>query len=286
MYPVAALLATSQVDTVDPQVPPSVSHPMNMLLVVGSLVLVVWVIRRILNPEKLRLGEAPRRENSLNPGHVVLVFLIWNLLGAAVQTYPPFDLGETQAKILAALIAQSVGIVLALIVAKMCFRPGLRRGLGLSGRHWGFDSLRGVLAYLAVLPVTTGLIFLMVWLLPEGWQRPHSMLKALHETSTGWTLAITFSAVVLAALLEEIVFRGLLQSMMRRVVSPWATVLISSGIFAVVHSELQNVPALFALGVVLGYSYERTGRLWAPILTHAIFNGVAIGMALWQGTGG
>jgi membrane protease YdiL (CAAX protease family) len=38
------------------------------------------------------------------------------------------------------------------------------------------------------------------------------------------------------------------------------------------HEEMSHRPALFVLGVCMGYAYERSGSLWRPIFIHAIFN--------------
>jgi len=40
------------------------------------------------------------------------------------------------------------------------------------------------------------------------------------------------------------------------------------------------MPALFVLSVILGYNYERCGRLYPPVLIHALFNSVFILNAL------
>jgi membrane protease YdiL (CAAX protease family) len=52
----------------------------------------------------------------------------------------------------------------------------------------------------------------------------------------------------------------------------WIAVVITSFIFAAVHGEPAFVLPLFVLALGLGYSYERTGNLWIPIFTHALFN--------------
>ena len=136
------------------------------------------------------------------------------------------------------------------------------------------DALRAVVAYLAVFPVCL-LLWWLGTLLPG--YRDHSMLVAMHDVGRGWKLLIVISSVVLAPLVEEIAFRGLLQSMLRNYFrSPWVAVVLASALFAGMHASLNWFAALFVLGVVLGYNYERTGRLYAPILIHAIFNGVTI----------
>jgi len=150
--------------------------------------------------------------------------------------------------------------------------------MGLSVRHWIFDTTRSVLGFLAVSPVY-GLAMLCTYLMQEflpGKARPHDMLAALREMDFGGKTLIAVSAIILAPLLEEVLFRGLLQSMLRRYVKPWPAILLTSILFVAVHHEPQNMPALFILSLVLGYNYERTGRLFSPILIHAFFNGTMI----------
>jgi membrane protease YdiL (CAAX protease family) len=47
---------------------------------------------------------------------------------------------------------------------------------------------------------------------------------------------------------------------------------------------LPALPALVILGIVLGYNYERSGRLWAPIMIHALFNALSI-VTVWRAAG-
>jgi len=62
----------------------------------------------------------------------------------------------------------------------------------------------------------------------------------------------------------------------------WAAILISSGLFAATHSETSHWPAMFVLGIVLGYAYEKSGSLFQPIFIHSLFNAVSIMAALNQ----
>jgi len=171
-----------------------------------------------------------------------------------------------------------------LLVAAITFRHGLARGLGLSGRRWLYDTARAILGYLAVLPVCVGLNRVLVWLfLALDLQlRFHPVLKQMATFPIEWKILSVCSTVVLAPLAEEVFFRGLLQSMIRRYLrSPWAAVAGASAVFAAFHvSQPQAIPSLFALSVALGYNYERTGRLYAPILIHALFN--AVNLWVWS----
>jgi membrane protease YdiL (CAAX protease family) len=96
-------------------------------------------------------------------------------------------------------------------------------------------------------------------------------------------ILIVVLAVVLAPVLEEMLFRGLFQTMIRPFFSkPWLSIVISSGLFAAFHQQPGHWPALFMLGMCLGYSYEKSGSLFRPIFIHSFFNGIAITAALYQ----
>ncbi len=51
----------------------------------------------------------------------------------------------------------------------------------------------------------------------------------------------------------------------------WVAIFITSLGFALLHPSW-SWPAIFVLAVGLGYLYERTGNLWAPIIVHLLFN--------------
>lgn len=259
------------------------SKPLVILCIAGLVVLAIWSFSTIVSPQRIKLRKCPGRPSKLNPLHLIIIFFLWHGLALGVMELLLFlNFQKEQAAIFGGISSQIFGIVLALIIAAHCFRHGLRRGMGLSMRHWLFDTLRGVTGYLAVLPICIGLVLLLTWLLPEHWQKKHSLLVALEEMTPLYKTIIAFSAVILAPLMEELFFRGLLQSMLRKYIHPWFTIIIASIIFAGVHGEPQNLPALFALGIALGYNYERCGRLWPAILIHMLFNGVMITLHLMK----
>ena len=52
----------------------------------------------------------------------------------------------------------------------------------------------------------------------------------------------------------------------------WLAIVITSVLFALVHGALWMMPPIFFLSLCLGYVYERTANLWAPITVHLMFN--------------
>jgi membrane protease YdiL (CAAX protease family) len=284
------------------------------LVSVGLCALIVWIGRRIVHPGKLRLAPTPDRPNTINPIHILVLLLVWQGSGGVAQALLTRLLPEAPKEplsIVVALIQQVIWLGTSLAVAAATFRHGLRRGLGLSTRHWMYDGARGVFAYLAVLPACFGLFLAGQALYKLLYHQPppaHQMLTALRCVSWPWQAMIVVSAVVLAPWCEEVFCRGLLQSMFRRYTArPWAAVVLTSAIFALLHWNSLSaatggnapgatrgmevigagwiqLPAMFVLGLVLGYNYERTGRLYAPILIHTLFNGVSVALFLAGGT--
>ncbi|MBN1943071.1 MAG: CPBP family intramembrane metalloprotease [Phycisphaerae bacterium] len=258
------------------------SYTQCALIIFGTILLLIWCARRVFRPGKLSLSDTPGRPNTLTALHVIGAFLFWQLAGEAARyllELTPLD--ETYVPLLSGVIRQTACLPVLLVVGHLTFRHGLQRGLGLSMRHWAFDALRGLYAAMAVFPVCIGLAKLFGWLtalLRPEWVQPHSLLVTLREASPAWGVVVTLSAVVLAPLVEELLFRGLLQSMLRRYLNnPWHATLLTAGIFALFHIFTpQNVPALFVLGLVLGYNYERCGRLGPVVLIHALFNGIMV----------
>jgi membrane protease YdiL (CAAX protease family) len=62
----------------------------------------------------------------------------------------------------------------------------------------------------------------------------------------------------------------------------WAPILVSSLLFALAHAGYGPDPvAIFMLAVILGYVYQRTHRIIPCMVTHALFNSLAM-VILWQ----
>ena len=57
--------------------------------------------------------------------------------------------------------------------------------------------------------------------------------------------------------------------------------LLTSLLFAAIHMNGPVFLPLFVLAVCLTLAYEATGSLWVPMLMHALFNGVMIGMMFY-----
>lgn len=104
----------------------------------------------------------------------------------------------------------------------------------------------------------------------------------------GWSerLAVAAVAIVVAPIVEELIYRGCLYGICRQYVGRLPAVVFSSVVFAVIHGHVPSLPGLFALAFALALVYERTGSLWAPIGMHALFNSLTVAAAIvWPDLG-
>jgi ABC-2 type transport system permease protein len=136
-------------------------------------------------------------------------------------------------------------------------RGTLRRLLG--GASLGIVCLVLAAGYFALLQQQLG------HAIPESWAPP--LLRRLFEDP--WARILI--PVILAPVIEEIVFRALLYRGIRASLGPRAAVVLSAALFALVHPEI-GFGAVFALGAVCAWAYEATGLISAAMLTHAVYN--------------
>lgn len=96
------------------------------------------------------------------------------------------------------------------------------------------------------------------------------------QLGQGYEYILAFATlVVIAPVVEEILFRGYLFGKLRRHVSLWAAILITSAVFGIVHLAWNVGVDVFALSIVLCLLRVWSGRLWPSILLHMMKNGLA-----------
>ncbi len=136
---------------------------------------------------------------------------------------------------------------------------------------------------LLVLP----LVALSGWLIERFWNDAGGSNPLLEMVLTGRDpvalLCLALTALVLAPLFEETLFRGvLLPAVGRRYGGPVAVV-ASAAIFAVAHLSLSELAPLFVLGLGLGWLRWRSGRLASCALMHGLWNGMTFANLLLLG---
>jgi membrane protease YdiL (CAAX protease family) len=79
-------------------------------------------------------------------------------------------------------------------------------------------------------------------------------------------------AVLVAPIVEEILFRGILYPAIKQIGFPRLAAISTAIIFALFHVNLVTFASLTAVALGLIFLYEYTDNLLAPIIAHAVFN--------------
>ena len=134
--------------------------------------------------------------------------------------------------------------------------------------------LQGARGWLMVLPpvVLTG--WLITRLLGDQGGSNPLLEIVLNSQDPLALLLLSLTAVVLAPLFEETIFRGVLLPVLSRSLGRAGGVLVSALVFAVAHLSIGELPPLLVLGLGLGLLRLSTGRLLPCVVMHALWNGV------------
>jgi membrane protease YdiL (CAAX protease family) len=101
------------------------------------------------------------------------------------------------------------------------------------------------------------------------------IMQAVPNTVIDQTLRFVMVAV-LGPLVEELLFRGLLQKSFMHYMRPGYAIALAAFLFALVHMQPLATPALMVLGAAFGYLYYKTGSLRLTIMLHMINNAAAL----------
>ena len=125
----------------------------------------------------------------------------------------------------------------------------------------------------------TPIVMLTGWLLVKLFGDPggsNPLLELVLQSSRD-PLAMALlglTAVLLAPLFEELIFRGTLLPVLARQVGPFWGVLLSGLLFGLAHISVGELAPLTVLGAGLGVVRLATGRLLPCVLMHALWNAV------------
>jgi membrane protease YdiL (CAAX protease family) len=231
-------------------------------------------VRRFLAPERYR-------------GPSVLVLLALILVVASVLTAP---FGEDAATLLlgsgelslAGAIVLLVATQAALLLVSWLFvlRPNALAALPSfpgpdPGRALRMGIGFGVVAWFGASLVSYGVVVLLEAIGVDAAPQAAEQALALVEP---WLAVLAI--VVLAPIAEELFFRGVVFNAFRRERGRRWAYIGSAALFAVIHLSLVALVPIFLLGLALAWVYERTGSLLAPIVMHAVVNGISVAIAL------
>lgn len=269
---------------------------LGLIALTGLFLFGHWLLKTSLG--RKALTESMPRRNKMRPSLCLIPLLIWlGPIPLAIQICEVLaaHLQDWQRAFLNNLV-YSIGAIVVMAVIIFLVRASFVRrlkGFGLNIRSIPKDFFAAFLNLLSVWPLIMAAIVLTTFVGklfcgPEYQMSQHEQLQLI-TTYPRWELRmlVFVVAVVIAPVLEEMIFRGLIQTVIRSFFeirglgpkirdSAWPSIFITSGFFAMMHLNIPHWPALFILGVCLGYAYEKSGSLFRSIFIHAFFNAITI----------
>jgi membrane protease YdiL (CAAX protease family) len=172
--------------------------------------------------------------------------------------------------------------------------PAIAFAYWLNGRRWKEDlaltrvpEWKAVLAGIGFITLSFPLSQYLYWWnlqipLPEQLlemeRSAEGMVRAIIQMDDVGELLLSLLTVgLVAALGEELIFRGLLQPRLcklfgNEVLGIW----VGAIVFSAIHLQFAGFLPRMILGVALGYLFHWTRNLWVPVMAHFFFNGAQI----------
>ena len=217
----------------------------------------------IVNVPDKGFDEPPREPDGPRLGTVIAALVLGLILA--------MGLGGT-----AYLLTESLAI--GALVLELGFLFGVIGTLGITGQNaWGALRLRQIPG--AALAPSLGLGFALLLgnisatlLLGPPMQDVDFVISA---DSTFERIILVISVALLAPVIEEMLFRGLLQGTLEKRLRPWLAIAVTSMAFALLHGP-QGAFFFFFWSLPIGWVTWRTDSIRPAIVVHAVNNLVGL----------
>jgi membrane protease YdiL (CAAX protease family) len=167
--------------------------------------------------------------------------------------------------------------------------------MGFDFRYFKSDVRLGGLTFLAALLPVYGLQFALTKVF--GFESENPLVKLVNDEQSPRVLIVaTAAAVAVAPLVEEFLFRVALQGWLEKSLNRsrgygegwqdrpagFGPIVVAGLIFGLLHLNSGiDWAALFVLSLFIGYAYQRTHRIVAPLTIHFCINTLAM-LELWR----
>jgi len=162
---------------------------------------------------------------------------------------------------------------------------GWAEAFGFRDQRMARTVFLGVVCAMVMLPIALSLSELSAAVMRQL-QMPVEAQQAVKVMQASQSMAELvlhgLAAILIAPLVEELVFRGILYPSLKQVGYPKLALWGTSIIFALTHGNLMILLPLTVLAIILTFLYETTNNLLAPIITHGLFNAANYAYLLYQ----
>ncbi len=200
----------------------------------------------------------------------LLIFLVGSAIISAVGLDLESSLNSLWFNIISSFLTSLTFLGVYLIYNKVC---------KIDNRAVDFNFKIGYKDYL--IAVAMGIISLfgfqqLISLIDMGWVALGVVPQQLVISSFGMFALYTFTSAITPAIVEEIVFRGMILNGLRTKFNDISAIFLSSLMFALMHGNLQQLVYPFVLGLILGWLKLRTGSVIPCMIVHFTSNFLTI----------
>lgn len=269
-------------------------NPIELIVsVFGLSIFAFWLLKTSFGTRALE-NSIPRRNNMplfMPFALILIIFLAMAIIFALTEKH--FNNSQNWRHVFLSKLFNcitgliSIGIILYFV--RKYFVRGLK-GFGLNIKTFPRDFAAAFINLAAIWPLMM-IVIIAIMLFnqfiygPEYEIPTHVELQSISANQNlPIRIAISVMAIGITPVLEELLFRGLFQTTIRSAINfkhtAWIAILITTVFFVVNHADLSHWPLLFILGACMGYSYEKSGSLFRPILIHVLFNASSV-ISIW-----
>ena len=94
--------------------------------------------------------------------------------------------------------------------------------------------------------------------------------------NAGWLVLNIILLAAVPAVLEELVFRGIILNAFRKKTGDVASIFISAALFSLMHCSPQQTVFTFVFGIVLAFVVVKTGSVVSSMIIHFLNNAIAV----------
>ncbi len=209
-------------------------------------------------------------ELTIPPASGILPFIAWIALLLVTSLLLPPESGAGWSLLALLALYSLSGFAVAATTLRLLrdIRPAMLLGLHDLPSH----CFQGVLGYLAAIPLVLGAQLAWSALLKQQGGSRNMLLPLILESGTAMRVFIILLVALLAPMIEELIFRGLLYPALRSRFRSSAAIFLTAAAFAVAHLDLPVLLPLFVLGFLLAWLRARTGSILPGCVAHALWN--------------
>lgn len=191
-----------------------------------------------------------------------------------VNTY----LGTTVGATLYSLVLY--GVIALVVVSPLLLSnrslASLKKRLALRGGDWGKMFVWALLAWGLSMAVAFFVTLILYMINIPGLDLTQKQTVGFYDVRGLFEYALVFFVlVVLAPVVEELIFRGYLYTRLQEYVGFAASTLLTSATFAGLHLQPNVIINVFILSLFICWLREKFDSIWPGVIVHALKNGIA-----------